>query len=940
MDYVLDGLNEAQKAAVTSEAKVLQVLAPPGSGKTKTLTARVGHLISHHGLEPRNIIVCTFTVKAAREMQERISGFLGKQNASRLVLGTFHSIARRYLAVYGSKIGLSEKFSIADTSDTMGIIKRIIKRGAHSIDAKVARARISSLKSQSVLSEQASASLKGVDQQEIARIYAEYEDHLKLSNLLDFDDLLLRCCELLRRFPSCVSNIEAVLIDEFQDTNNVQYDLMSLFSQKQQAITIVGDPDQSIYGWRNAEIRNLKKMQIQYPETHVAKLEENYRSSGAILLSAQEVIEQDQSRPSKRLMPTHSVGMRPVLRRVPDASAEAMWILSEIKRTSTLTGGLLRWNDYAILLRSAALSRHVESALGKAGIPYRMVGGHKFFDRMEVKLILDYLRVVTHQDNDETLKRILNVPLRKIGDATVTKLLDYAAAKKVTLWKVVLGVAQGNIRLTETISAPAQQGLESFVNIVLSSQKKLRSTGEEACSFTDLIQYLINKAGIEKYLRENKADDFEGRWANVQELVAQASDVSAEMLQGRYIEEELDDLNELQVQEACKANSLEEIVVHFLANVALSAENQKSTESKEATEQITISTIHAGKGLEWPVVFIPAVYDGSIPHSRAEDHDEERRLLYVAMTRAQALLYLSCPIGDSSGQDIKLSSFLAQKPMDSYFDKHGADIGFTVAKEVASILRRPCPGKSVINKAMADIEFARDDRWSLRRHHTADGEDHRSEPDEEVDASCRRHVRNDGFTNARTDQHVRSSRGSDGPSSSNSLQRQAAYSVSNAPYSTFVTATTAMTTLKAHHGQTQAMSLDNIARVQATSGKRRLKHQEQSSKGSGSLLGYLVSKPANETAKRPRTEDLGQGAVDDMASTEVPLSDITNTYSSTHASTHSHASSDLSAGTKPALTLHNTSMNQQSKPQVRKTLGMRRSMHGWPPQQNTEFRKP
>jgi DNA helicase-2/ATP-dependent DNA helicase PcrA len=311
-------------------------------------------------------------------MKERIGKLLGNGLESKLILGTFHSISRRYLARYGHLINIPKDFGIADSSDSLAIIKRIVKRHEFNIDPKVARSRISGLKARTSDENKGrdtnKSGAKTVDAQEFEKCYEEYEAALKRSNLLDYDDLLLRCVDLLREHPSCVSNIEAVLIDEFQDTNLVQFDLMRLFATHRRRVTIVGDPDQSIYGFRAAEIKNYKRMLRQYPDTVTIALEENYRSSGAILLTALSVIEQDSSRVKKSLLPTHTVGTRPVLRRLAGAHKEAEWIITEILRIRGMTGDLLDLNDIAILLRSAALSRLIESALGKAGIAYRMVG--------------------------------------------------------------------------------------------------------------------------------------------------------------------------------------------------------------------------------------------------------------------------------------------------------------------------------------------------------------------------------------------------------------------------------------------------------------------------------------------------------------------------------------------------------------------------------------
>ncbi|KAH7120009.1 P-loop containing nucleoside triphosphate hydrolase protein [Dendryphion nanum] len=635
MDTILEGLNEAQKSAVTSQASVLQVLAPPGSGKTKTLTARVAYLVSREGLKPWNIIVCTFTLKAAREMKERIRGMVGEKIESKLILGTFHSVARRFLVRYGQEIGIEKNFGIADTTDSKAMIKRIITRNQYGIDPGNARSRISGLKAKGISAEQFVATNKSVDHQEFASIYSEYEETLKFSNLLDYDDLLLRCTDLLSQHRACVSSIEAVLIDEYQDTNNVQYELMSLMAQKLKRITIVGDPDQSIYSFRSAEIKNLFRMQDDYSGTVVINLENNYRSSGCILNSSMAVIEQDETRPTKPLVATHGAGQQPTLRHLATKDIEAQWIVEEIKRSKSLTAGLLAFHDYAILLRSSTLQMPLEKALGKAGIPYRMVGGHRFFDRAEIKILLDYLRVINQPDHNDALIRVINVPARKIGELTVKGLLNEAEKRKVTLWSLILGFAQGRTKPRTKISAQAQNGIDIFVNIILSSQKKLIPRDGESSCLLDVIAHVLEKVSLQAYLKTMHKENWQERWDNVNELVVQASQIASAA--------GVDDADALPVVDGVeqRQDTAADVLSKFLANVALSTEVEK-TEGEELS-QVTISTIHAAKGLEWPIVFIPGVYDGSIPHSRAEDHDEERRLLYVGMTHLAQILRRPSP---------------------------------------------------------------------------------------------------------------------------------------------------------------------------------------------------------------------------------------------------------------------------------------------------------
>ena len=796
MDSIINGLNDAQRIAVTSPSSVLQVLAPPGSGKTKTLTSRVAHLIHHNGINPCNIIVCTFTVKAAKDMQERIEGFLGKDVSSRLKLGTFHSIARRFLSTYGKRIGISDNFGIADTSDSKAIITRIVKKLNLTISPGAVRSRISKLKADGITADrffaEARANSKpGVDLQELAQVYVEYGDQLKLSTILDYDDLLLRCAELLRKYPECVSRVEAILVDEFQDTNHIQYDLMNLFAQQKKAISTVGDPDQSIYGWRSAKIENLRRMQIEYPETHVVNLEENYRSSSCILLAAQELIEQDKCRHQKCLAPTHSAGEPPTLRRLSSAVEEAAWIVSEIFRVHALTGGLLSWDDFAVLLRSAALSRLIEKELANAGIPYCMVGGSRFYDRVEIKLVLDYLRVVDNTSHSEALARVINVPSRKVGEKTVEKLVEEADRRKESLWAVTLKIARGNLTTPTYLSSQALKGLASFVNIVLRAQAKLNDHSEQ--SLTDFVRWLIEKLELHAYLRTKYPlqEDYSTRWSNIQELIAQTSEnpeaedvIDPDLEYGGYEPEQVADQH---------LSRLEELRM-FLSNVTLSSDNKQSEDQRTDPQgSVTLSTMHAAKGLEWPVVFIPAASNGTIPHSRSEDADEERRLLYVAMTRAQCLLSISCPSKDSRNGKVELSSFLSPNDVRAKHVIRGPTVSYDLVREMAKILRREDRSLD-IERGRATLRHLEDDQFAHCVDEATDNNDSNSHDLDVVQTSISasgKRSRNDGAgwqrSVKRQDRRVSST-----ITTTTTMQHKASYSICHATHSNvaFVSAST------------------------------------------------------------------------------------------------------------------------------------------------------
>ncbi|KAJ5390027.1 uncharacterized protein N7496_001095 [Penicillium cataractarum] len=720
MDPILDGLNHAQREAVTSSAPILQVLAPPGSGKTKTLTARVAYLLSHHGYQPQDVICCTFTIKASREMRERLGKLIGEKLQSRLILGTFHSICRRYLVKYGYLIGLRKGFGIADSDDTRAIIRRIIKRLNSSMDIRAAQGRISKHKAHG-LSPSALAERAKAEELELVDIYRAYDEALAAANLLDYDDLLLRCGDLLREHPECVSNVQTVLVDEFQDTNIIQYDLMNLFASKNRRITIVGDPDQSIYGFRSAEIQNLRRMQKRYSNTSVVLLESNYRSSGSILNSAQDVIEQDITRPAKKLEATHTFGTLPVLRKLPNPNAEALWMVLEIKRSVAMTGGLLRMSDFAILLRSASLSTRIETAFGRAGIPYKMVGGRKFFDRTEVKTLLNYLRVVSHTDHSDALLSIINVPPRRIGDETIKQLTSGAEKAQVTLWAFIKDVIQGRRSTEKKLQKAAELGLCSLVKLIEASKQKLQDC-QDATAPCVLLEYITDSLSFQEYLLKTYPLDEDGRWANVKELMGQANDAAASENEANLEE----DLPEIEGVEQQQSNPGEEALSRFLANVALATEAQTQDEGEEGSGYVTISTIHAAKGLEWPVVFIPAVYNGSIPHSRAEVVDEERRLLYVAMTRAQALLYLSLPLkqprmGEGEDGSTTLTPFLPPNLVKTRFRLKGPQFHEKVVYGMSDILHRPRPSPEDMCKDLASLPSLLDDKW------TSEGEEVRDE---------------------------------------------------------------------------------------------------------------------------------------------------------------------------------------------------------------------
>ncbi|KAF3918242.1 hypothetical protein ABW21_db0200468 [Orbilia brochopaga] len=718
VDKILHGLNFSQRDAVTSSADILQILAPPGSGKTRTLTSRVAWMLAN-GTSPSNIIVATFTNKASREMKERISKMIGGGLENRLIIGTFHSIATRYLRKYGHLIDLPRDFGIADTSDSSAIITRIIKRNKYPTtdgnDAGNLRSRISTLKAKRMsVDEYILSQKKNNHNDDFGKIYEQYEKELKSSNLVDFDDLLLRCLDLLRGHPLCVSNVEAVLIDEFQDTNLVQFDLMCLFAYKKNRITIVGDPDQSIYGFRAAEIGNLNTMKQVYPDTIVINLEENYRSSAAILHCSLEVIEQDKARPQKGITPTHEIGISPVLRKLTSPDAEARWIIQEIIRLRALTGNLFKFGDIAILIRSGGLARDIEPQMNYHRIPYRLIAGTKFFERAEVKVVLDYLRVVVNPNNSEALAKVINVPPRRLGTKSIEGLVAEAYKRGIPVWTLIRKGVRGDLTFQTPITKPGQQSLSQFIRLILDTQNMLNSAKHaDKENVAPIIEHLLDKIGWKQHVESHQKPG-EDRWPHVEELVTQATEFCNNLAAG-IDEVDLPDTDaEGNPAEVSKvALALEK----FLANAALAtAKEGPEVEGQDGEGVLTISTIHNAKGLEWPIVFVPGCYTGSIPHSRSEDSDEERRLLYVAMTRAQTLLYLSypCELRDrKSGekQESNLCDFLAESQLAPLLTSKGPTITSQTIESFSKIMSRDCPTAEQVKQTLEASQLQWQDDW-------------------------------------------------------------------------------------------------------------------------------------------------------------------------------------------------------------------------------------
>ncbi|KAF9065598.1 P-loop containing nucleoside triphosphate hydrolase protein [Rhodocollybia butyracea] len=716
----LKSLNSAQLKAVQHPPQIpLQILAGPGSGKTKVLTSRIAHLILHHKFLPSSICAVTFTNKAANEMKERLTKLIGKEKTAEVRMGTFHALCALFLRKYASSIGLEGNFTVCDAEESKKIITPFLKKYKDDLAAKDI-----TLKEATVLAIISKAKAKGLSASDfhhdirirshapknssdsqissstvndidlvVAEIYEDYEKTLRKNNSLDFDDLLLFGVKLFTENPTSVKWCRHVLVDEFQDTNVTQYALMEAIAFAR-CVTVVGDPDQSIYGWRSAEVGNLARMQKDFSSTEQIFLEQNYRSSSSILKASLAIVAQDKTRIQKSLHTSHPVGPIPVLRSFSSEQMEASFLAGEIKRIVAHMGGALNWGDFVVLLRFNALSRTIESALQKEGIPSRVLNGHKFFERLEIKDLLAYLQLVDNPQFVPAFVRAINTPARGIGEKTVSELLARADKSKVTLLDLVEKIHNGKI---PDIKPPVRRKLASFVPSI----RVLRNLASENTSPSDLIRRLVELIGYEDYLRKTQPD-WDTRWENVQELITFASDVQSDLE---------DNLNltvtaEAQQQETDVAEAPRETPLRlFLQASMLSSEGDQSKEGEN--EKVTISTCHSAKGLEWPVVMVPAVEQGTFPFYRTDDAEEERRLLYVACTRAQSLLYLSHATSRKVAGETKtkeLSAFVSSviKEDPTLFFDRPAMFSAPERKVICQVLNRPDPDEGEVTKRITE----------------------------------------------------------------------------------------------------------------------------------------------------------------------------------------------------------------------------------------------
>ena len=604
------GLNPQQAEAVINTEGPMLIMAGAGSGKTKVLTCRVANLLQK-GVRPYRILAITFTNKAAAEMRERVNNMSGPA-AKDVWLFTFHAFCARFLRMEIDKLpGYGGNFAIYDTADSQNLIKQILKE--MNLDDKRFQpsgilSRISNAKN--ALQDAAAFARQAGDfyEQKVADIYSRYEQKLQLNNALDFDDLLMLSIKLLQENKEVrekyQDRFDYLLVDEYQDTNHAQYLLTKFLAAKHRNICVVGDADQSIYGWRGADIQNILDFEKDYPDAKVIKLEQNYRSTQIILDAANAVIENNTGRKPKNLWTENKSGADIIYFQAVDERDEARFVIEQLQNLQRTENKKL--GDMAILYRTNTQSRIFEEMLIKSGISYNMVGGLKFYERKEIKDIIAYLRVIFNPADSLSLLRIINVPKRGIGDASLAKIQAYAAANNVSLFEAV-----SNAAAIDGLSSRFVSKLDDLAGIIF----ELMNLASEA-PVEDLIDRVLRDTGYLEELENERTPQAQSRIDNLQELISVAQEFAAS-------EEE---------------NNLE----NFLAHVALVSDIDDTELGEDA---ITLMTLHSSKGLEFPVVFLVGMEEGLFPHARTlmdeTEIEEERRLCYVGITRAKEKLFLS-----------------------------------------------------------------------------------------------------------------------------------------------------------------------------------------------------------------------------------------------------------------------------------------------------------
>ena len=612
---LMQGLNEPQQRAVACLQGPLLIVAGAGSGKTRVLTFRIANLLEH-GVPPYRILAITFTNKAAREMRERVDALIGDA-AQDVWLSTFHSFCARFLRMELEHYGrYAKNFVIYDAADSKGLIRECLKE--LNIDEKhtapgAVQAHISDAKNH--LLDVAAFTAQATDffAEQVAKIYALYQSKLQENNALDFDDLLMLTVELLTKNEELRTKYQKkfqyILVDEYQDTNGAQYAITKLLAAEHRNICVVGDADQSIYGWRGADMRNIMNFEKDYPEATVILLEQNYRSTKNILAAANAVIENNLTRKKKELWTDNPTGDRITIYEGATEKNEASYIVREVERLHTMFH--VKYGDIAVLYRTNAQSRNIEEAFYATGVPYAMVGSVRFYDRREIKDIIAYLRVIYNPRDTLSLLRIINVPRRGLGPTSIARMMETAEEYRISLFEVITDAQL--LSMIPKLSAKVKLALEDFAAMVFTFMGQLGTR-----PIHEIVEDVIETSGYAAALEEEKKEDNRDRLENLREFISVAKNFDDGAAEG------------------------ENGLADFLAQIALISDVDQ-TEQSDGT--VTLMTFHAAKGLEFPAVFMAGMEEGLFPHSRTllddTEIEEERRTCYVGITRAERRLYLT-----------------------------------------------------------------------------------------------------------------------------------------------------------------------------------------------------------------------------------------------------------------------------------------------------------
>ena len=693
---VYDTLNKPQKEAVFHTEGPLLILAGAGSGKTRVLTHRIAYLIEEKGVNPWNILAITFTNKAAEEMRQRVDSLVGI-GAESIWVSTFHSMCVRILRRYIDRLGYDNRFTIYDTDDQKTLMKEVCRKT--DIDTKRFKERmllsvISSAKNEMILPEEFELNAGGdFVQLKIAKVYKEYEAQMRANNALDFDDLLVKTVQLLETQPDVRENYQErfryIMVDEYQDTNTVQFRLVSLLAGKYRNLCVVGDDDQSIYKFRGANIRNILDFEKEFSDAKVIKLEQNYRSVGNVLEVANSVIRNNKGRKEKTLWTDNEKGEKIRLRQFDTAYDEAQFIAEDIK-DETAQGA--NYSDHAVLYRTNAQSRLLEEKFVAMNIPYKIVGGINFYSRREIKDVLSYLKTIDNGKDDLAVRRIINVPKRGIGLTTINRIQESAAARGIGFYDALSAPD-----LIPGIGRSASK-LDSFAALI----EYFKGRSEES-GVTDLLTEVIEKTGYTESLEADDPEELEARVQNIDELVSKAA----------------------VYEESCSDRGERPTLSGFLEEVALVADIDSVAEDRD---YVILMTLHSAKGLEFPHVYLAGMEDGLFPSymsitsdSSSEDLEEERRLAYVGITRAKEELTITCArqrMIRGETQYNKVSRFVREIPSElldselrkpasareSSFGKESSFPSFlqnqTTARPKRTTLRQQPSGQSMQAKAL------------------------------------------------------------------------------------------------------------------------------------------------------------------------------------------------------------------------------------------------